>query len=459
MATIKGTSGVDILPLQGLLGILSSESDQLYGYEGNDILIGGAGNDYLEGGVGNDVLIGGTLGVILNIGDIDLSGADTAGYRSSSAGVTIDLGAMQDLQLSLLGISAGLQKAVTGHGGDAEGDTLIGIANLTGSAFTDYLSGDAGANILNGAGGADFLAGGLGNDTYFVDNAGDTVTELVGGGTDRLFTSVSFALGVNQEIEKLAVTDSESTDKVNLNGNAFKQTLMGNNGENILNGGAGADKMYGFGGNDTFYVDHSSDKVFESANGTDTVYTSVNWALGAGQLVEAISVLNPSGTTRININGNELGQTITGSAGSNVINGGGGNDRIFGLGGGDRIYAGTGNDVITGGAGNDLFVFDLKPHASTNHTTITDFGIVGGNNDEIYLENAIFTTLRAGGLVDDAFVANLTGKAADAEDRIIYETDTGKLFYDVNGSAAGGSILFATLTNLPTLTSNDFVVI
>ena len=115
--------------------------------------------------------------------------------------------------------------------------------------------------------------------------------------------------------------------------------------------------------------------------------------------------------------------------------------------------------MITGGAGNDLFVFDLKPHASTNHTTITDFGIVGGNNDEIYLENAIFTTLRAGGLVDDAFVANLTGKAADAEDRIIYETDTGKLFYDTNGNADGGAIQFALLTANLALTNNDFMVI
>jgi hypothetical protein len=42
---------------------------------------------------------------------------------------------------------------------------------------------------------------------------------------------------------------------------------------------------------------------------------------------------------------------------------------------------------------------------------------------------------------------------------VIYETDTGKLFYDSNGSAAGGSVHIATLGPNLGLTRADFFVI
>jgi Ca2+-binding RTX toxin-like protein len=56
-------------------------------------------------------------------------------------------------------------------------------------------------------------------------------------------------------------------------------------------------------------------------------------------------------------------------------------------------------------------------------------------------------------------VKNTTGLAADANDRIIYETDTGRLFYDSNGNAAGGSVHFATLAPNVALSNVDFQVI
>ena len=57
------------------------------------------------------------------------------------------------------------------------------------------------------------------------------------------------------------------------------------------------------------------------------------------------------------------------------------------------------------------------------------------------------------------FVANASGTAQDANDRIIYETDTGKLFFDSNGSAAGGATQFAQLSSGLALTANDFSII
>jgi Ca2+-binding RTX toxin-like protein len=82
-------------------------------------------------------------------------------------------------------------------------------------------------------------------------------------------------------------------------------------------------------------------------------------------------------------------------------------------------------------------------------------------DDTIRLENAVFTKLTLAGkpLASSAFLKNTSGLAADANDRIIYETDTGKLFYDSNGSAAGGSVHFATLSKNLALTYADFLVI
>jgi Ca2+-binding RTX toxin-like protein len=105
-------------------------------------------------GAGADTLTGGT-------------GTDSADYSASVGGVTVDLA------------------AGTGLGGDAQGDSLSGIENVTGSGQADSLSGDGAVNVLSGGGGDDVLAGGAGGDTL----AG-------GGGTDRADYSASDA-GVN----------------------------------------------------------------------------------------------------------------------------------------------------------------------------------------------------------------------------------------------------------------------
>ncbi len=75
------------------------------------------------------------------------------------------------------------------------------------------------------------------------------------------------------------------------------------------------------------------------------------------------------------------------------------------------------------------------------------------------LENAVFTALATGTLKASAFVRNTSGNAVDASDRIIYETDTGKVYYDSDGLGGKGKVHFATLGTNITLTNNDFVVI
>lgn len=133
--------------------------------------IGNATANVITGGSGDDRLVGGGGADILNGGD----GTDTADYATSGAGVSVDL------------------QAGTALGGDAEGDVLISIENLIGSAYDNNLSGDSGANnlqggagadVLTGRGGDDVIDGGAGRDTaVFSGNAADYVITVEGGVT------------------------------------------------------------------------------------------------------------------------------------------------------------------------------------------------------------------------------------------------------------------------------------
>src|SRR4029450_9515790 len=101
--------------------------------------------------------------------------------------------------------------------------------------------------------------------------------------------------------------------------------LSGGNGNDILDGQTGADIMAGGAGNDTYVVDNALDKVFEAVGGgTDSVYASVNYALLAGQEVEALRA--NAGSAGLTLTGNEFNNTLIGLAGNDALNGGNGTD-------------------------------------------------------------------------------------------------------------------------------------
>ena len=141
-------------PGQVLIG--GNSDDPLTGGTGNDVLSGGAGADTLEGGAGADRLDGGA------------GKRDVASYTSSDAGVTVNL------------------TTGTASGGDATGDTLINIEDLTGSAHNDQLTGDAGGNRLSGGAGADTLAGGVGADFLTGGAGADVFVFKSDDGSDRI---------------------------------------------------------------------------------------------------------------------------------------------------------------------------------------------------------------------------------------------------------------------------------
>ena len=163
--TLSGGGGID--KLHGGAG-----ADGLGGGFGDDVLHGDAGADRLYGGDGNDVLYGDAGADRLDGGDG--YGVDVADYSNGSTGVVVNL------------------FAGTASGGDAQGDSFVGIENLSGSQGNDSLVGDSGRNALQGGNGNDVLIGARGRDSLTGGTGADrflyidVVQSPVGAGADGI---------------------------------------------------------------------------------------------------------------------------------------------------------------------------------------------------------------------------------------------------------------------------------
>jgi Ca2+-binding RTX toxin-like protein len=341
--------------------------------------------------------------------------------------------------------------------------------SLTGSSAIDA-AGTADANSLFGTSNsaANVLMGLGGNDMYYL-GISDVADESVASssGVDTIYTAFTFSLAdtahVKGTIERLTLT---GTAAINGTGNALAGNIItGNSGANVLDGGADAvvDTLVGGLGNDIYIIKAGIDAITEIAGqGTaDRVRTSVNFTLSAGDDIEILETSDPASAIALNLTGNETRQTIVGNAGANVLSGGAENDTLSSAAGNDRLNGGIGLDYLNGGAGSDTFVFNTALNTATNRDTVADFSAA---LDTMQLENTgtgLFNTLTTGTLNAAFFKANATGVATDADDRIVYNTATGALYYDSNGSAGGATnaIQFATLSTKPVLTNADFVII
>ena len=183
------------------------------------------------------------------------------------------------------------------------------------------------------------MIGGKGNDTYIVDSQVDTVIEKAAEGTDTVQSSVDYTLADN--LENLILTGTAEAGMGNslnnkLTGNAVSNKLFGGAGNDEIDGGASADIMIGGLGNDKYWVDSFSDLVVEAtAEGIDTVYASVSYALA-----DNVENLVLTGSANINAVGNAGNNRIEGNAGNNILFGGLGNDTyVFGRGSGRDIVA------------------------------------------------------------------------------------------------------------------------
>jgi Ca2+-binding RTX toxin-like protein len=209
--------------------------------------------------------------------------------------------------------------------------------------------------VLNGMGGSDTMAGGAGGDAYFVDNAGDTVSEYPGEGADAVYASLSHTLAAN--VEHLYL---QGAGNFSAAGNALANFLQGNTGNNVLNGMGGADAMAGGAGGDAYFVDNAGDAVTEnSGEGTDAVYASLSHTLAAN-----VEHLYLQGVGDFSATGNALNNFIQGNTGHNVLNGLGGVDAMQGGLGSDAYFVDSAMDVVTenSGEGTDA-VYATVSHA------------------------------------------------------------------------------------------------
>jgi Ca2+-binding RTX toxin-like protein len=122
--------------------------------------------------------------------------------------------------------------------------------------------------------------------------------------------------------------------------------------------------------------------------------------------------------------------------------------------GADRLIGGTGTDLLRGGLGGDDFHFNAPLNSGSNVDRIADFNV---SADQIELENSVFTALSGSSLSSSAFYVG--SQAHDSSDRIIYNSESGALYYDANGDAAGSSVQFATLAAHLALTASDFLIV
>ncbi|MFQ6403878.1 calcium-binding protein, partial [Methylophilus sp. 'Pure River'] len=174
-------------------------------------------------------------------------------------------------------------------------------------------------------------------------------------------------------------------------------TITGNAGNNILDGADGVDKLIGGNGDDTYIVDlvrtgtapanykvALQDTITETAvagSGTDTVILRGSFTepttfttLTIGANLENLDA-SLTGSTKLNLTGNALNNTLIGNDANNILDGGAGNDILIGGKGSDTLKGGLGSDVFKWGA-DDL---GSAGNISNSTDTITDFSITQGD--------------------------------------------------------------------------------
>ncbi|MDZ8110074.1 MAG: hypothetical protein RM338_31375 [Nostoc sp. DedQUE12a] len=358
---------------------------------------------------------------------------------------------------------------INGQGGNDKIDGLSGDDLLRGGAGNDTLVGGAGNDILNGGTGDDSLFGGTGNDRFTIElgDGHDTITGFGGVGTGSKPSAAAIAsydtlqfsgdgliarnLQLTQNGNNLEVTFENVADtEVTLQN--FQLQNLDNLPESRIEPGYR---------NIVFNQSFSSD-TFDVFN--------ANWNFNSILRRNTVTFLNDlnnniAGFDNSNdvINGQGGNDKIDGLSGNDLLRGDGGNDTLIGGAGNDTLVGGAGNDVLTGGAGADSFVYNTD--AAYNNTAISKDAIADfthSQNDKIVLDKTTFTaiTSNAGTGFSNASDFAITSLGALSSAVIVYDSVTGQLFYNPNGSAVGfgNGGLFATLQDAPTLTASDFVV-
>jgi Ca2+-binding RTX toxin-like protein len=339
------------------------------------------------------------------------------------------------------------------------------VATLQGApalVATDISVSTGSGQVINGTAAWDTLTGGFGNDTINGFAGNDALDGADG----------------NDQVD-----GGDGHDDVR--GEAGADLLLGGPGSDTLIGGPGNDTMLGGDGNDEFWLggDYGSDSI-DGGAGVDLADFFHSQATSGLVVDLAAGTLSGGGGSASianieNVTGTNLADRIIGDAGSNLLFGSGGNDTVDGglgndtvggsLGndsltggdGDDAVNGGEGNDTLTGGAGADRFEFFDLSFGTDNADQVTDFS---SGTDKIEFESfpgrAALGPSGTFSANDGRFFAAAGANAGhDADDRVIYNTTSGELYYDADGSGAGAAQLVATFQGAPAIAATDITVI
>ena len=320
-------------------------------------------------------------------------------------------------------------------------DTSLGIKNtvtflndlsnnITGlDNSDDVINGQGGNDKIDGKSGDDLLRGGTGNDTLMGCVGNDT---LIGSaGNDSLVGSVgNDNLNVNYSQGNSLLSGGDGNDSLLASGdyNKFRGEISFGNpisGNNTLNGGAGKDIL------------------------------NANYSTGN-------NILNgDAGDDRLNIDYSTGNNLLSGGTGNDYLSVSGLNDTSFGY---DERFYGSGSNTLNGGTGDDSLSFygrfGIATFAFNSFNEGVDrFDGFNTTNELIQVSADGF----GGGLSSGSLKASqftLGTSATTNTQRFIYNSATGGLFFDQDGSASGFTqVQFAQLSGGVALTESSLVVV
>ena len=326
---------------------------------------------------------------------------------------------------------------------------MSGNDAISGTSSDDVLRGFAGDDTLTGGAGEDKLIGGADNDTYFVDNLGDHITELLDEGTDNAKVSISVTgstYTLEDNVENAALINTlgnhlTGNDLANvLTGNKASNTLTGNGGNDILDGGESADILIGGDGNDIYFIDNVGDVITETGtidSDADTVKSAltVDLTLLRFDGIENATLL---GSANINTTGDELNNILIGNDGKNILNGGVGADSLAGGKGDDTYVVNSSDDSVSENlkAGTDLIKSSISYELGANVENLTLTGVdnlngagnalantITGNDGHNQLDGGTGIDTLIGGKGDDSYLVDnakdvITEKAGEGTDYV-----------------------------------------
>jgi Ca2+-binding RTX toxin-like protein len=514
--TIVGLEGADLLVGGSGNDDLSAVFDNA-GDRAADTLDGGLGDDTYRVQDDGDVILadpGGIDWVIavnanwtLGAGLENLELRDGAGAAFDGTGNELDnviLGASEGGTLLGMGGNDRLVMRIAENEGRAEGgdgnDTLSGEGVLIGDAGNDELNPvpQDNPNTLSGGSGADLFV----FDDDPLDEGSHHITDFASSvDTIRLDATAMPALGSSGRLStadgRFAANSSgtaqDTSDRViynTVNGDlwydgdgsgtgaaALIVTLQGApdlaatdievvNGSapgNVINGTAGPDTLTGTSGNDTINGLEGNDLFLAGSTGGNDV---INGGAGRDSIefkeraTSAITVDFVTGTITGGAPGTisftNVERILTGNFNDTLIGNGAG-QTLTGQGGADTIAGAGGIDTLWGAQGTDTFVF--REMGGAHFDRIQDFA---SGSDKLHLDDAAFTAIGAMGNFaanDGRFVANPTGTAQDGDDRVVFNTSFGILYYDADGSGGGEAQAIAMVQSGATVAATDIVVI